>query len=156
MPSRDVIVVGGSAGSVTALSVLLADLPASFPGAIFVVVHISAEGPALLPSVLARRSRLPVAYATDGAPVTGGRVLVARPDHHVLLRDGQLSVTQRPSENRFDCGGTPWEQDDEGVIRFRSRATDIENEGRSREERIPARTPGSRCPSRARRASRKP
>jgi two-component system, chemotaxis family, protein-glutamate methylesterase/glutaminase len=43
MPSRDIIVIGGSAGAVTALRRLCADLPSDLPAAVFAVVHIASR-----------------------------------------------------------------------------------------------------------------
>ena len=43
MPHRDITVIGTSTGGVTTLSELCADLPESFPAAIFVVLHTGAR-----------------------------------------------------------------------------------------------------------------
>ena len=39
MPQRDIFVVAGSAGALEALQILVRQLPADFPGAIFVVLQ---------------------------------------------------------------------------------------------------------------------
>ena len=98
---REIVVIGASAGGIEALSALLALLPADFPAAILVVVHISADSPGVLPSILARAGVLPVETAKDGVAILPGRVYVAPPDRHLLLEPGSIRVTRGPKENRF-------------------------------------------------------
>ena len=57
-PTRDVIVIGGSAGALEALRILLRGIPADIPAALFVVLHIGKVS--LLASILARSTTLPV------------------------------------------------------------------------------------------------
>jgi two-component system chemotaxis response regulator CheB len=47
MARRDIIVIGGSAGSTGALRGLVAGLPADFPGSIFIVTHIPSDDPSV-------------------------------------------------------------------------------------------------------------
>jgi two-component system chemotaxis response regulator CheB len=97
--SRDIIVVGASAGGLEALIGIIAGLPAELPAAVLVVLHTAPSGPGLLPKILQRASALPVAHGIDGQPVERGRVYVARPDHHLLVADGKIRVTRGPKEN---------------------------------------------------------
>ena len=39
MATRDIIVIGASAGGVQALSTLVGDLPPNLPAAVFIVLH---------------------------------------------------------------------------------------------------------------------
>jgi two-component system chemotaxis response regulator CheB len=98
---RDIVVIGGSAGAIEALRRIVRALPAAFPGAIFVVVHMSPESPGVLPSILSRASRIPVAMAVDREKISPNRIYVAPPDHHLLLKRGYVRVTRGPRENRF-------------------------------------------------------
>jgi two-component system chemotaxis response regulator CheB len=93
------VVVGASAGGVEALMRLVASLPPGFPAAVLVVLHVSATGTSVLGSILARAGRLPVAAAQDGEPLAAGRLYVAPPDHHLLVADGRVQLTQTPREN---------------------------------------------------------
>jgi two-component system chemotaxis response regulator CheB len=97
---RDITVIGASAGGITALRKLLGALPAHYPAAIFVVVHVAPESPSLLHEVLARAGPLPAQRARNGESIRPGRIIVAPPDHHLLLDDGQVRVTHGPRENR--------------------------------------------------------
>lgn len=101
MPTHDIIVVGGSAGSLSALTALLRDLPDDLAAAVFVAIHSSPMGPAMLPTILARSSKLPVMYATDGQRIKRGGVLVAPPDLHLLMENDRVVLTKGPRENRF-------------------------------------------------------
>lgn len=99
MTTRDIIVVGASAGGVEALTALVAALPADLPAAVFIVLHIGADAPSLLPRILARDARLPVRHAIDGEPITPGFVYVARPDLHLLIEDRHVKLVHGPKEN---------------------------------------------------------
>lgn len=99
--SRDIVVIGGSAGALQPLMELLGGLPAAIPASILVAIHTSPDTPGMLATVLANRTRLTVAYAVDGTRVERGRVYLAPPDHHLLLRNGSMAVTRGPRENGF-------------------------------------------------------
>jgi two-component system, chemotaxis family, protein-glutamate methylesterase/glutaminase len=100
MPNRDIVVIGASAGGVEALRTIAAGLPPGFPAAVFVVIHMSPEGPGLLAPLLERAGPLPAVQASDRAPIERGRIYVARPDHHLILRSGHVRVLNGPRENR--------------------------------------------------------
>jgi two-component system chemotaxis response regulator CheB len=99
MPARDLIVVGASAGGVEALETLVAGLPADLPAAVIVVLHLAPGTPSVLPRILARAGPLPAVHARDGEPYETGRIYVAPPDHHLLVRDGRLRLIGGAREN---------------------------------------------------------
>jgi two-component system chemotaxis response regulator CheB len=96
---RDVIVVGASAGGVENLVALARDLPADLAAAVFVVLHIPAAGPSVLATILDRAGPLPASAASDGMPVEPGRIYVAPPDCHLVLRPGRVDLVRGPKEN---------------------------------------------------------
>ncbi len=98
-PRRDIVAVGASAGGVEALAELAALLPARLPAAVLVVLHMPAYGHSVLPDILSRRGSLPAVHAVDGQKIEAGRIYVAPPDHHLLVRDGQVRLTRGPAEN---------------------------------------------------------
>jgi two-component system chemotaxis response regulator CheB len=100
MPSHDIIVIGASAGGVEALRTIAAGLPAGLPAAVFVVLHMSPEGPGLLAPLLSKYGPLPAVQASDGDPIEKGRIVVARPDHHLMLQNSHVRVVRGPKENR--------------------------------------------------------
>jgi two-component system, chemotaxis family, protein-glutamate methylesterase/glutaminase len=99
MPDHGIVVVGASAGGVEALTDLAASLPGDLPAAVFVVLHLPATGTSALPEILRRHGPLPAAHVKDGEPIQPGRVYVAPPDHHVLLRTGHVHLSRGPREN---------------------------------------------------------
>jgi len=96
---RDLVVIGASAGGVDALQELVADLPPEFPAAILVVLHVASTGTSVLPQILARKGALPAAFARSGDELQRGQLLVAPADHHMLVHDGRILLTQGPREN---------------------------------------------------------
>jgi two-component system chemotaxis response regulator CheB len=97
---RDIIVMGASAGGLDAVRLILGGLPKDLPASVFVVMHISADGPGLLAQVLTRHSRLPVSEANDREPMRPARVYVSRPDHHLILERDRVRVMRGPKQNR--------------------------------------------------------
>jgi two-component system, chemotaxis family, protein-glutamate methylesterase/glutaminase len=99
---RDIVVVGASAGGLEALKLLLAGLPVDFPAAMLIVWHIAPQSINLLPGLLGKEGRLPVAPARDGGVIKPGHVYVAIPNRHLLITaDGRMRVAYGPKENRF-------------------------------------------------------
>lgn len=101
MPNRDIIVIGASAGGLQALIELLAPVPVDLPAAIFVAVHTAPEGTGLLPEILERKGAWRAAFAEDGMAIEPGRIYIAPPDHHLLVKRHGVRVTHGPRENRF-------------------------------------------------------
>jgi len=100
LQSRDVFVIGGSAGSIEALKVILQGLPPDFPASIFVTVHVPADRPSLLAKVLSDAGPLTASNPIDREDIQRGRIYVARPDHHLTIEDGTVRVLRGPRENR--------------------------------------------------------
>lgn len=100
MLGHDIIVIGTSAGGVEALTKLVPLLPSDLPAAIFIVIHVSAQNKSFLPDILNRRSPLSVAHAKDGESIEYGRIYLAPPDYHLLVKRGYVRLVQGPKENR--------------------------------------------------------
>lgn len=99
MATHDTIVIGASAGGVQALTKLVSDLNPSLPASVFIVLHIPANAPSLLPEILARDSSLPVAHAVDGEKIKRGRIYVAPPNQHLLIERDRVRLVHGPKEN---------------------------------------------------------
>jgi two-component system chemotaxis response regulator CheB len=97
-----IVVIGGSAGAINCLKLILPMLPSGFPAAILIVTHIGLHK-SMLPEILGRYSAMPVRHATDGEPIIPGRILMAPPDEHLLVvRNGDRAYTRLvhgPKEN---------------------------------------------------------
>jgi two-component system chemotaxis response regulator CheB len=93
--SFDVVAVAASAGGLTAISRLLASLPASFPAAIVIVQHLDPRHRSLMAEILSRRTQLRVRQAQEGDQLQPATVYIAPPNRHLLVNpDGSLSLSQ--------------------------------------------------------------
>lgn len=97
---RDLIILGGSAGSLEALSPLFTELPRDLGAAVLVVVHVPPHTRSALPQILQRRSALSVKHAEDGDLLRAGQALVAPPDRHLLVEGDHVRLTRGPRECR--------------------------------------------------------
>ena len=99
MFGHDVIVIGASVGGVDALPRLIGSLPADLPASVFVVLHTAPHGPGHLPEIIGKTSALPVHHAVDREKIQLGRVYVARPDYHLMIKGNLILVERGPKEN---------------------------------------------------------
>lgn len=81
----EIVVVGTSLGGLEALSLLLADLPPSFPLPVVIVQHRHKDSQSRLTDFLQQQSSLPLAEAEDKEPIVPGRVYLAPADYHLLI-----------------------------------------------------------------------
>ena len=100
MDKRDILVIGGSAGGLAALTRLFAAMPGDCAPTVFVVLHTSPNARSLLPRLLTRVGWLPAFHPTDGAPIRPGHIHLAPPDHHLLVHHDHVLVRRGPRENR--------------------------------------------------------
>jgi len=100
MRVRDIFVIGASAGGVEALTRLVRTLPANLPGSLFVVLHLPAESPSLLPQILTRVGQITASHPADGERIVPSHIYVAPPDHHMLIEGERICVVKGPKENR--------------------------------------------------------
>src|SRR5450432_2064030 len=98
-PARCVIAMAASVGGLRALSVILGGLPADFPAAIAIVMHLSPDHKSLLAEILDNRSHLEVRQAHTGDVLCHSSVFVAPPNHHMFVaRGGSLELSSSSSE----------------------------------------------------------
>src|SRR5262249_59368851 len=99
MSNRDIIVIGGSSGATAPLKEILGRLPTDLPAAVFVVLHIPAQGIGILSTVASAASRLPVVQAASGMVIERGHIYLAVPDHHLLVYESHIMLGRGPREN---------------------------------------------------------
>ncbi len=104
MPQRDwpqhrIIVIGASAGGVEAITRIVSTLPPTLPAAVFVVLHIPSHGPSLMPEILNRAAAMPASHPKDGQEIKPGKIYVAPPDLHLLVKPGRVCLSRGPREN---------------------------------------------------------
>ena len=87
-----IVGVGASAGGVEALESLFQGMP-PLPGAAFVVItHLAPKRESMLPEILARDTRMPVAFAEHGLKVQSNHVYVTPGDGVSSIKDGVLQI----------------------------------------------------------------
>ena len=103
MPTPPLIVIGTSAGGVSALSPLLGGLPNDLNAPVCIARHADPTRASLLPQILSRVGTLTVAPFQSGAPLLPGHLFVAPAGHHLLIEHTQVRVLQeRPKRPRDD------------------------------------------------------
>ena len=99
----ELVAIGASTGGPAALADVFSSLPPSFRLPILVVLHIGEKFGGPLADWLHNQARRPVAYAVEGTLVStlAGKIVMAPPDRHLVVRGGQLYLTRDPE--RFSC-----------------------------------------------------
>lgn len=98
-PAPSVVVVGASAGGVEALTTFAGGLPEDLDAAVCIVLHLHAGAESRLAEIVSRAGPLPAVQARGGERLAGGRIYVAPPDRHLIVRGGHAVVVRGPHEN---------------------------------------------------------
>ena len=97
-----VIVVGTSAGGMSALSELVGQLKSGMDAAVFVVMHLSRTSISdFLMHRLQPLTQLKCEIATEGAPIKKNHIYIASPNLHLLVKKGSIILGRGPQENRW-------------------------------------------------------
>ena len=96
----DAVVIGGSSGAIDVLNVVLPALPASFPAAAIVLLHLPSDRPSRLADIFGYRCALPAREAEDQQPIWPGHVYFGPPGYHLLVDHGpRLALSIDPPVN---------------------------------------------------------
>ncbi len=95
------VVIGASAGGLTALATILSRLPQNYPAPVVIVQHVKEEGTDGYRAVfLGKRCPLPVKEAIDKEPLKPGIVYLAPAGYHLLIEEpGPLPLSVAPPVN---------------------------------------------------------
>jgi len=88
LPPR-LLVIGASAGGVSALQQVLRALPGGLAIPVLVVLHLPRDRPSRIAELLDPDCALQVREAEDKQPLQPGTVTFAPPDYHLLVEDAQ-------------------------------------------------------------------
>jgi two-component system, chemotaxis family, CheB/CheR fusion protein len=92
--TRDLVVIGASAGGIEALSRFLTTLPGDFPAPVVIAQHLEPSRVSHLQEILSRRSRLPVRSVAAAEAIVPGVVYVIPANHDVEITDHQITIQQ--------------------------------------------------------------
>ncbi len=102
-PQRDceIVAIGASTGGPGAIVEVLRGLPAAFDRPVLLVLHINEPFGAAFADWLDGQTSRRVAYPEDGDRLAAatGRVVIAPPDRHLVVRDGRLRLTLDPERH---------------------------------------------------------
>src|SRR5262249_35129507 len=99
MTNRDILAIGTSAGGVDALMFLARNMPANFPAAIVVTIHLPSNSRSSLDELLARSGPLSASFAKDGDRLKAGHFHLAPPDRHLLFEGETFTLGHGSREN---------------------------------------------------------
>ena len=83
-----IVAIGGSAGSIEALSKLLGLLPPSLPAIVLATVHRRVYAESHLKDVLSRRARMRVVVPEEGELLSPGTCYIGHPASHLTVGPG--------------------------------------------------------------------
>jgi two-component system chemotaxis response regulator CheB len=99
MSRHDIVVIGASAGGVDTLMQLVRGLPDKLDAALFVVLHLPAASPSMLPQILSRQDSLPARHPAQDEPIRPGVIYVGPPNYHLIVQQDRIVLSLGPKEN---------------------------------------------------------
>lgn len=97
-----IVVIGASAGGLNALSEMISSFQKGLDAAYCIVLHLSRKG---IGDFVAHRisqvTSIPCRLVEDGETVMSDHIYVARPNQHLLIKDGVFRLGAGPEENRW-------------------------------------------------------
>lgn len=95
-PLFPIVGIGASAGGLEAVSRLLSQLPIDTGMAFVVVQHLDPTRESLLPMILQKATKMPVAHAKNGMTIEPNQVYVIPPNTHMIVSGTKLKLIPRP------------------------------------------------------------
>ncbi len=91
--------IGGSAGGSHAIKSIIRHLKPDLPAAVFVVLHTHHQAPPIYSRVFSDIGPLPAVYATHKQTIEPGRIYLAPPNQHLLVKKDRIVLSLGPHEN---------------------------------------------------------
>jgi two-component system chemotaxis response regulator CheB len=86
----DLIVVGGSSGSLITVLEILGNLKSSIDTSFVIVLHQLREKSALLRHILSSRTKIDTIEPVDKEPILKNKIYVAPPDYHLMIEENKI------------------------------------------------------------------
>jgi two-component system chemotaxis response regulator CheB len=83
--SKELVVIGGSSGSLLVIFNILSKIPAQFPLAILLIIHRNSSQESMLLDLLKIKSKLPVKEVEEKEMISPSQVYLAPADYHILI-----------------------------------------------------------------------
>jgi two-component system chemotaxis response regulator CheB len=97
-----IVVIGTSAGGLAALARLVAQFTKQDNFAVFIVIHLSQESiGAYLVNHLQAKTAFTCKLAEKGDAIHAQTIYIAPPNHHLLIKPGEIMLGHGPKENRW-------------------------------------------------------
>ncbi|MDR5856578.1 chemotaxis protein CheB [Caballeronia sp. LZ062] len=122
MEHRDMVVIAASRGGLPVLKLLVTQLPPDLDATICIVLHIGRHH-SILPELLTRWGSNKACHPKHGEAVQRGRIYVAPPDRHMVLRDGKLCLLDTATENFARPAADPLFRS--AAVEYRSRVVGV-------------------------------
>ena len=90
MKETELVVIGGSAGSLPVLITIITSLPSKLSFAVVVVLHRKNTYDNTLGNLLAQKTSLPVKEIDEKDPIAPGTIYIAPADYHLLIETNRM------------------------------------------------------------------
>lgn len=97
----EAVVIGVSAGGLTALSTLFSGLPENYPLPIIIVQHRSKEERDLLENVLQQKYSIKIKQADEKEGIKGGFIYIAPANYHLLVESNKTFSLSADEKVRY-------------------------------------------------------
>ena len=99
---KQIVVIGGSAGGLKAVTELVGTLPAGMPVALFIVIHLSkASSPENIRRHLQKNTGYPCIMPLDGEKIQNGCIYIAPQETHLFIKEECIRLIHGVHENRW-------------------------------------------------------
>lgn len=99
---RNLIVIGASAGGLTAIGKLLSDLPAELDAAVLIVLHLSKKSNSeIIAGTFQKKTRFRCWEAADEMEILAGNAYIAPANRQLMISNNKIKVTEGPHENKY-------------------------------------------------------
>ena len=93
--------IGASSGGFRAIKQILSDVPRGLNAAYLIVLHSAFDASNSYAKSLEKSVELTVVTAEDHMEIRPDMVIIAKPDHHLFVRDSKVLLSKGPRENLF-------------------------------------------------------